>query len=586
MRSRITSVSTRSGWPSWGTISPVSWILDVLRNAFRLLANLRTRLPGSPLDYVVVEVSGAYPERTPPRRPLRQRLLAGSFQQPEESLEALRARLERIAAAPRVRGIVLRVRDLSAGMATIQSLRAALAEVRRRGKRVIAYLPETRLSAYYLAAAADEIWMAPAGFWNVVGLRTEITFFRTAFDRLGVLPEFDRIAEFKTAADPFMRSGLSEPHREAVESILDSMMQEITRDVASGRRLDATVVRAAIDRAPLTADEARAAGLIDGVCYEDELPARLGSDARPASLQPWARAQRRLPVPYRWRARSALIGVVELQGLIVPGESRDLPVPLPVIGNRAAGSETIARAFRATERHPGIRAIVFHVNSRGGSALASDQIWREVERIKRTKPVVVFMGDVAGSGGYYVACGASRIIAQPGTLTGSIGVVVGKLTVRGLLERLGVNREVVARGEAATVESAFQPYTPGQLEGVRRELEAVYRRFIGVVADGRRKREGEVETVARGRVWSGRQALECGLVDEIGDFSVAVRRAAELAGIPAAQRVIPVTVHPPHAIGIPSPVRGPGAAVVDAVRMLRDLAAERVWLIMPDLIGI
>ncbi len=569
------------------------WILDALRNAARFIVNLRTRLPGPPLDYVVVEISGSYPERTPPRRSFRQRLLAGPFQQPEESLEGLRARLECIAAAPRVRGIVLRVRDLSAGMATIQSLRAALAEVRRRGKRVIAYLPETRLPAYYLATAADEIWMAPAGFWNVVGLRTEITFFRTAFDRIGVLPEFDRIAEFKTAADPFMRSGLSEPHREVVESILDSLMHEIASDVATARRLDAAAVRVAIDRAPLTADEARAAGLIDGVCYEDELPARLGSTDRPvdhpASLQPWARARRRLPVPYRWRARSALIGVVELQGIIVPGESRDLPVPLPLIGGRVAGSETIARAFRAAERHPGIRALVFHVDSRGGSALASDQIWREVERIKRTKPVVVFMGDVAGSGGYYVACGASRIIAQPGTLTGSIGVVVGKLTVRGLLERLGLNREVVARGEAATVESAFQPYTPGQLEGVRRELQAVYRRFVGVVGEGRRRREDEVEAVARGRVWTGRQALEHGLIDELGDFSLAVRRAAELAGIPTVRPLVPVTIHPPQAIGVPSLARAPAAAVaeiLDAVRALRDVAAEGVWFIMPDLIGI
>ncbi len=565
------------------------WVLDVVRNAFRLLANLRTCLPGPPPDYVVVDVSGSYPERTPPPRPFRQRLLAGPFQQPEESLEALRARLERISTAPRVRGIVLRVRDLGAGMATLQSLRDAFGAVRRSGKRVVAYLPETRLPAYYLATAVDEIWMAPAGFWSVIGLRTEITFFRAAFDRLGVLPEFERIAEFKTAADPFMRSGLSEPHREVVESILDSLTHEITSDVAAARRLDAAAVQAAIDRAPLTADEAKAAGLIDGVSYEDELPVRLGSSDRPASLQPWTQARRRLPVPYRWRARSALIGVVELQGLIVPGESRDMPVPLPVIGGKVAGSETVARAFRAAERHPGICAIVFHVDSRGGSALASDQIWREVERIRRMKPVVVFMGDVAGSGGYYVACSASRIIAQPGTLTGSIGVVVGKLTVRGLLERLGLNREVVARGEAATVESAFQPFTPAQLEGVRRELEAVYRRFVRVVAGGRGRGEDQVETVARGRVWTGRQALERGLVDELGDFSVAVRRAAELAGIPAAQPVVPVTIRPPQAIGVPSPARAPGASltdILDAVRVLRDLAAEGAWLIMPDLIGI
>ncbi len=566
------------------------WVIDALRNAWRFVRNGLIRAFGRRLDYVVVEVAGSYPERTPRRRPLRQRLLSGTWQRPEESLEALRERLERIASAPGVRGIVLRVRDLQAGMATIQSLRAAFAEVRRRGKRVVAYLPETHLPAYYLATAADEIHMAPAGFWMVIGLRTEITFFRSAFDRIGVLPEFERLAEYKTAADPFMRSGLSEPHREVIESILDSLMQEIASDLAAARRLDPAAVRVAIDRAPLTADDAKAAGLVDGVCYEDELPARLGSTDRlahhPASLQPWARARGRLPSPYRWRARQVIIGVVELRGAIVPGESREMPVSLPLIGGRLAGSDTIARAFRAAERHPGVRAIVFNVDSRGGSALASDLIWREVERVKRKKPVVVYMGDVAGSGGYYVAAGASRIIAQPGTITGSIGAVTGKVTVRGLLERLGLNREVIARGEAATMESVFRPFTPEQLDALRRELQAIYRRFVGVVARGRRRREDEVEAIARGRVWTGRQALEHGLVDELGDFSLAVRRAAELAGIPAAQAVIPITIHPPQTIGIPSLVGKPVGSfveILDALRAIRDLAAEGVWMIMRDM---
>jgi protease-4 len=564
----------------------MTWIIDALRNAWRLVRNTLVRAFGRPPDFIVVELVGSYPERRAPRRPLWQRVLSGSWQRPEESLEALRERLERIAAAPGVQGIVLRMGELRAGMATIQSLRAAFAEV-RRGKRVVAYLPEAHLSTYYLATAADSIQMAPAGFWMVSGLRTEITFFRSAFDRLGVLPEFERIAEYKTAADPFMRSGLSEPHREVIESILDSMMQEVAGDMAAARRLDSSAVLAAIDRAPRTADEARSLGLIDGVCYEDELPARLGTPEHPASLQPWARARRRLPSPYRWRAGQALIGVVELRGAIVPGESRDLPVPLPLIGGRLAGSDTVARAFRAAERHPGVRAIVFSVDSRGGSALASDLIWREVERVKGRKPVVVHMGDVAGSGGYYVAAGASRIVAQPGTMTGSIGVVAGKLTVQALLERLGLNREVVARGQAATMESAFRPFSAEQLQAVRREMETIYHRFVGVVARGRRQTEDSVEVIARGRVWTGRQAFKHGLVDELGDLSLAVRRAADLAGIPASQRVTPVTIHPPQTVGIPSSGRGGSLdGVLDALQAVQALAAEGVWLIMPDTPGI
>lgn len=572
------------------------WIADILRNAHRLIAHLLSRLPGPPLDYVIVELTGSYPERTPPRPPFLQRVMPRPWQRPEESLEDLRARLERIARSDRVRGIVLRIRDLRAApgrLAVIQSLREALSEVRRRGKRVVAYLPDCDLAVYYAASVADEIWMAEAGVWNVTGLRTEITFFRQAFDRVGILPEFERIAEYKTAADPLLRPGLSEHHREVIESVLDSVMEEFVRAVAEARRLDPAAVRAIVDRAPLVAEEAKAAGLIDGLCYEDELPARLGQPDRPAAVLPWPQVRRRLPAAYRWRAREAVIGVVELIGGIITGESRDVPLPLPYVGGTIAGSETIARAFRAAERHPRIRAIVFHIDSGGGSALASDLIWREVERIKLRKPVVAFMGNVAGSGGYYVSCGASRIIAQPTTITGSIGVVSGKLTVRGLYERLGLNREVVARGAGATLESAFQPFTPTQLNLVRQQMDVIYRRFVGKVAAGRGRRPDEIGAIARGRVWTGRQALERGLVDELGDFSVAVQRARELAGIPPTAEVAVVTVRPPRAIGVPVPARsgtqGMGApvaqalfATLDALRAIRGLVEEGALLLMPE----
>lgn len=570
------------------------WILDAFTNAFRLLANLLARVPGPPLDYVVVEIAGSYPERTPPPRRVTQRLFQPPWQRSDESLEALRDRLERVAGAPDVRGIVLRVRDLSAGLAALQGLRDAIAELRRGGKRVIAYLTEVDLSAYYLATAADEIWMPAVGFWNVLGMRTEITFFRDAFNRIGVLPEFERMAEYKTAADRFVRSGLSEHHREMLGAILDSWMREVTGDIAAARKLNPDNVRAAVDRAPLTAAAARAAGLIDGLCYEDELPARLGSPERPAALQPWAAARRRLSLPYRWRARGPVIAVVELIGGIITGESRDSPIPIPLVGGRLAGSETIARAFRAAERSPRIRAIVFHVDSGGGSALASDLILREVERIKVKKPIVAFMGNVAGSGGYYVSCGASRIVAQPATITGSIGVVTGKVSAQGLYERLGLNREVVARGEAATMDSLFRPFTPAQLGKVRRALDEIYRVFIGKVASGRGKSVGDVEAIAKGRVWTGRQALERGLVDELGDFSLAVRRARELAGIPADTLISTVTVRPPRATPVPSAGQtlaaalGPasGAVLAETVaawRAVRELLREPALLLMPDL---
>jgi protease-4 len=576
------------------------WFVDLLRNTWRLLANGIARAAGPPPEYVVVTLSGSYPERTPPARPFARRVLAPPWERPEESLEALRERLERIAAASGVRGIILRPLDLRAGLAAVQSLRAAVREIRGRGKRVVAYLLDADLQSYSLAVACDEVWMAPAGFWRVAGPRTELTFFRGAFDRVGLLPQYERIAEYKTAADIFTRPGMSEHHREVVESILDGLGSEIVADVAAARRLDQGAVRAAIDRAPLNAADAASAGLIDGVCYEDELPERLGSRERPARLRPWAQAQRRLPRPYLWRARTPTIGVVELIGAIVPGESRESPVPLPLVGRRFAGSDTIARAFRAAERHPGIRAVVFHVESPGGSALASDMIWREVERVKQRKPVVVFMGNVAGSGGYYVSCGASRIIAQASTITGSIGVLAGKITARVLWERLGLNREIVARDQTATMESVFQPFSDDQLGRLRAAIHTIYRRFVGTVAKGRGRAPEEIEAVARGRVWTGRQALERGLVDELGDFVLAVRRASELAGIPPTRRVRTVTVRPPRAAGVPvfgaasaagavyGTASGAGAVTqtLEAWRATGALLSEPVLLLMPEAEGI
>jgi protease IV len=529
---------------------------------------------------IVVDLEGSYPERTPPPRSWSQRLLRFAWQPASESLQALRARFDRIADARNVHGVVLRVRDLQAGMATVQSLRAAVADLRARGVRVIAYLPDADLRAFYLATAADEIVMPPAAFWHVTGLRAEITFLRDALDRVGLLPEFERVAEYKTAADPLMRSQMSDSHREMLDSILDAILDEIVRDVAGARELDPKAVRAAMDHAPLSAEDALGSGLIDAVAYEDELGERLGTEQEPATIQPWVRAQRGLPVPYRWRTRTPVVAVVQVVGGIVPGESRHMPLPLPVVGGAITGSDTVARAFRAAERDPAARAIVLHVESPGGSALGSDLIWREVDRIKSSKPVVVYMGDVAGSGGYYVACGANAIIAQSFTLTGSIGVVGGKITAHGLYQRFGLKREIVTRGASATLTSAFTPYTPDQLERVRREMHVIYNRFTSLVAAGRGKDLAEIDRLGRGRVWTGRQALERGLVDEIGDFAHAVRRAADLAGIPEGRNVDAVTIQPPRATAIPA---APAEVAVNTLRAIQRLAAEAGLLFMDDI---
>jgi protease-4 len=556
----------------------VTLLIDLLANLFRLLANLLAGLGPRP-HYVVLDISGGYPERRPPRPPLAARILPMRGRA-EQSLEELRSILDRLVGDPSVRGVVARIGDLHGGLATVQSLRNALADVRGRGKRVIAYLTTISMPQYYLATAADEILLPESAPVGISGLRTEITFFREALDRLGITPDFDRIAEYKTAADPFLRRSMSPTHREMVDALLDSMLDQILDDVARGRRLEREAVRAAIDRAPLTAAEAMGSGLVDAILYEDELPRRLGAPYRPARVLPWGQARRRIRIPYRWRFHQDAIAVVPLEGLIVPGESQDMPVPLPFAGRRLAGPATIARAFRAVERSPRVRAVVFYVNSRGGSALASDLIWREVERVKRVKPVVVFMGDVAGSGGYYVSCGASRVVAQSATVTGSIGVVTGKFVLGDLFERYGLHREILARGATATIGSGFVRFTEAEWERVRKEMQDVYHRFTHRVAEGRRREAAAVEAIARGRVWTGQQALAHGLVDELGDFPLAVRRARELAGIPEGREVNIITVRPPRTAAIPA---FPAALdeTLAALHQVRALAEERVLLLMP-----
>lgn len=555
-------------------------LADLVANLFRLLRNLLAVL-GSPPDYVVLDVAGAYPERRAPRPRFLPFRGALPFlpPPPQESLEELRGVLARVGAAPRVRGVVVRIGELTGGLATVQGLRDALLALRRRGKRVVAYLTTITSPQYYLAAAADEILLPESAVVGLTGLRTEVTFLREAFDRLGIAPEFDRIAEYKTAADRFLRRSMSPEHREMVDAILDSQLDQIIEDIAASRRLEREVVRTAIDRAPFSAAEALAMGLVDGVLFEDELPRRLGSPEREAVLQPWPQARRRLPAPYRWPSLQDAVAVVTLRGTIVPGESREFPVPLPLFGWQTAGSSTLARAFRAVERAPRVRAVVFSVDSGGGSALASDLIWREVERVKRRKPVVAFMGDVAGSGGYYVACGANRIIAQPGTITGSIGVVSGKLVVADLVERHGLHREILSRGAAATIDSPFVRYGETEWARVRQEMQQIYERFIGRVSQGRSRPAAEIEAIARGRVWTGRQALPRGLVDELGDFTVAVQRARELAGIPSGREVNVVTVRPPRVAPAPA-FRGTVDEMLAGLRQVMALAAERVLLLM------
>jgi len=597
--------------------------LDLPRNTALAARNLLRSLRRKGLDCVVLPIRGSYPEWTVRRDPLPFPFSRLPLFPQEVSLEDMRRVVERISGDRRVQGVVLRFDTLQAGPSTLYSLRHHLLDLRVKGRRLVAWLPSAGTWDYYLASACDEIILPQSGRLFALGLRAELVFLKDALALVGLEADLEAIAEYKVSPDTFRRSTMSEPHREMLNGILDSHFDEIIAAIAEGRGLTPARVRELIDAMPFTPAEAVEAGLVDAVLYEDELAAHFpstGSGHRSAAAQgdveqpfraggrfeslphgttaallPWREAARWLRQPVRWTTRQA-IGVISLEGLIVPGRSRRVPVPVPLPFVEAqAGAETVVQALRHAEADKRIAAVILHVETPGGSALASDLICREVRRLRERKPVVVLMGGQATSGGYYVSALANRIVARPTTLTGSIGIWGGKFVAAGLYGKLGIRRDAVQRGAMAGLYSELAPFSEGERARVRRDLGEAYARFKARVVAGRKMTEEQVEEIARGRVWTGAQAHEIGLVDELGGFETALATAKELAGLKPEREYTVVQVRPPHHELLPppfpdpyprsfflagvreSPVVGLGI-LLDA---LQSLARERMWALAP-----
>ncbi|MGD9615358.1 MAG: signal peptide peptidase SppA [Alphaproteobacteria bacterium] len=441
--------------------------------------------------------------------------------------------IERAGDDPRVRALYVQLGQDGLALATAQEVRDAIQAFRAKGKFALAFSesfgefgPGTR--PYYVATACDEIWVQPLGSVGLIGLRTEVPFFRGTLDWLGITPSFGRREEYKTAANSLTETAMTGPQREQTEALLTALSGQVARGIAASRRLSETQVGALIDRGPLFADEAQAAGLIDRIGYRDEALAETrGRAGSGAGLMPLSRYVEAAGRPHTSGPKIALIHGA---GMVVQGGGGDDLLS----GDATLSARKIARAFRDAARDPEVRAILFRVDSPGGSAVASETIWREVARAReRGKPVIVSMGDLAASGGYYIAAPADKIVAQPATLTGSIGVLAGKLVVTGLLDKLGVTSEAVQRGANAAMFSPFEDFSPTARARLDAFLDQTYRGFKERVAAGRRMTADEVEAVAKGRVWSGEEARERGLVDALGGYDVALLLAKEAAAIPA-----------------------------------------------------
>jgi protease-4 len=538
----------------------MSLIFDALVNLWRLVRNARARLLGRPPEYVWIEVSGPLPEFETPVGFLRRRLSQGPS---PPTLERLRLWLDRIAADGHPRGVVLRIKKLDAGWAAIEELRREILAFRSRGGRVVAYFADPAdIRSYYLACAADEILATPLADLNVVGMRARVDFLKDALDNLGLEVEVVAVSPYKSAGERFVSNDFSRESREQAGRLLDRRFEAVVDAIADGRDLSREAVRAKIDLAPYGASEALSEGLLDGVLYEDELPARFGSEEQRARLGEWSRAQGSLRMPYRRRSRKK-VALVTLSGAIVRGRSRRLPLPLPFVGGEQAGSESVVGALRVAEKNRRVAAVLFYVDSPGGDALASDLIWREVERISARKPVVVLMGNAAASGGYYVSAAASHVVARSGTLTGSIGVLAIRPVALGLYEKLGINPVVLERGAHAGLLDPSRRPSPDELRVIEGQIGRIYTEFKDRVARGRKMELSDLEGIAGGRVWTGAEALDLGLVDETGGFKEALGKARELGGIERDVPRVLTKVNPPRG-GRPLPGE-PAQTALDAI---------------------
>jgi protease-4 len=501
---------------------------------FRLLASrhrpsfVRFRLTGNP----------PYRERIKPR-------LRWGSSRPEPadvtSLQSFQEALDLLAGDPRVKGILLEIEGLEIPTAKKDVLVKLLTGFRAAGKRVVGWAVSVDNLGYQILCAADEVLLAPAGRLDLVGYAAEATALGEGLSRVGIQAHFVRRGDYKTAPELFTHAHVSDIQRQTIEALLDERYADLVSAVAQGRKRTPEEVRALIDAGPYSAQRAVAAGLVDAMCSEADLPARLDESKREATekdkdadsaeepIEPLASWLSALPFPpVKWRPvkRGPKLGLVMISGMIAPGKGSG-----GGLGPKVAGAEAIVKAVRAAGRDKRAKAVVLYIDSPGGSALASELILEAVQRVARKKPVIAYVDQVCASGGYMAALGAKEIWTSPHAIVGSIGVFAGKFEASGLMENLGIRRTLIARGENSGIFSTSRGFTPHERASLEAEVEETYQAFLAHVAKARGRTKEEIHERAEGRVYSGTRALAAGLVDRAGSFEEACRYALELAKV-------------------------------------------------------
>ncbi|WP_420596865.1 S49 family peptidase [Deinococcus sp.] len=462
--------------------------------------------------WVVLDIAGPLPARQPTN-------LVAAFFNRTESLESMGAKLDKLSQAEWLHGVLLRFGNFEADLASAHALRAMLRRLSEH-KRTVSYLPSVNKAALLAASGAQEVVAPESAEFMLNGFGAEITYLGAFLKKHGIDFENLRIGEFKSALTRFSQDHMDEAQRLQTAELLRGMEDAWAADLAEARGVSEAAVRQWLSEGVSSAHRAHELGILSKVAYEDEL---LG----PAS-RPWA-AVLDLLLPERGKRGAGRVALVPLIGNIVTGKSRNNPLPIPLLGGVMAGSDSVVAAIRRAKEDKSTKAIVLYVDSGGGSALASDLIWREIKTCE--KPVVAVMGGVAASGGYYVLTHADHVIASPYTITGSIGVVTGKPVLQEFNQRQGFTPERVERQDNALIYSSARAFSDAERAEVERGIAEVYQRFIGRVAEGRKLSMAQVDSLGRGRVWSGQDALNVGLIDELGDLHTGLMRARELAGL-------------------------------------------------------
>jgi protease-4 len=472
---------------------------------------------------LVLEISGPLLEQGPQN--WKERLLVGEVLTTRNIISSL----QKAKNDNRIKALLVKSFHAYLGPAKGQEVRSAIKDFADSTKKpVFGFVENGGTLDYYICSSAPRLYMPPeADSWfMLLGVRAEVPFFKGTFDKLGVVAQYDHVGAYKSGSEMYTRDSMSEANREETNALLESLYSRITSDIARDRKITPETLRVLIDQGPLIPTQFKAQRLVDDLLYEDELDELMKKQLKMQKLHKVSMLEYQKPTfTEAFDQKKDRIAILYASGTIMPGDSSK------GIGEDVLGSETITDALQQIRRDDSIKAVVFRVDSPGGSPAASDLIWREVKVTAKKKPVVVSMADVAASGGYYIAMGASRILADPSTITGSIGVYGGKFYLKGLYDKIGMTKEIVKKGEHADLFSDYVPFDDQEWGIVHKQMKMTYDTFTRKAAEGRKKKVEQIDAVAQGRVWSGDQALPIGLIDRIGGLKEAIQEAKKLAKV-------------------------------------------------------